>query len=118
MENTIASQAGNLLAALAWGGAVGVYYLALGPLRMGGFWLTALADLLFWTVAAGATALFLIVQNGGEASGYMLCGIAAGALAVRMSIGSAAHSLAQKVAASARQRRRIRRAKKFSQKNR
>ena len=121
MENSVLGQLSAFACALCWGGCVGAIYELFGLLRVFGCrMLTALADLLFWLLAALATFLFLLRQNGGAAEGYLLTAIAGGAILMHLfsaKLTARSAKWTRERILRRRRRRKVRSARKKRQKN-
>lgn len=120
MENGVLDQLTKFACAIVWGGCVGLLYELLGLLRMLGRGMTALADLLFWVLAATSTFLFLIACNSGAADGYLLAAITGGAVLVHLTLGTPVGRLGKSIRERSlrrRRRREVRTDRKNRQKN-
>lgn len=119
MENEAVYQLSCFAFSLVWGVAVGVFYESGGFVRMlGHFWLTALSDVFFWAVTSAATFLFFLYLNGGDMNGYLLLAVLAGALAVRLTLGSVSDAIGRRAADWLRKRRRRRKVIRAEKKQR
>ncbi|PWL50356.1 MAG: hypothetical protein DBY36_06600 [Clostridiales bacterium] len=119
MENEALYQLSRFAFSLVWGVVVGVFYEAGGCVRMlGRFWLTAASDVFFWLVTSAATFLFFLYVNGGDMNGYLLFAVFAGAVAVRLTLGSVSDAVGRRVADWLRKRRRRRKAARAEKKRR
>ena len=120
MENSVLDQLTKFACALVWGGGVGLLYELLGLLRVPGRRIvTALADLLFWTITAVATFLFLLARNSGAADGYLLAAITGGAILEHRTLGNLVDRPLRcwrERVLRARRRRKVRAARKKRQK--
>ncbi len=120
MENGVLDQLTKFACALVWGGCVGLLYEVFGLLRALGRGMTALADLLFWTLTAVTTFLFLVARNSGAADGYLLVSIGGGAVLVHLMLEKPVGRLGGSVRESIlrrRRRRKVRVGRKKRQKN-
>ena len=83
MENPVGLQLGLFFRAVCFGSVLGLFYGALGILRVRRKrWLTALADGFFWLVTAPVTFVFFMRLNGGDIRAYLLAGLLLGGAAV------------------------------------
>ena len=83
MENPVLLQGGHFIVCLIFGSFLGAIYILFGVLRKRNrFWLSALSDILFWTICGPAVFLFLMGLNGGDVRGYLLAAVFAGGCSV------------------------------------
>ena len=76
MENPVGLQGGLFFSSVVFGLLLGTVYILFGIMRRKNrFWLSALADILFWSFCAPAVFLFLMGLNGGDVRGYLLFAI-------------------------------------------
>lgn len=112
MENRALDQLLLFVRSIGWGGCIGLWYALLGFVRVFErlIW-TALADLLFWVVAAVASFLFLLRYASGRTDGYVLVAIVGGAVATQWIVALPLARIAGRAKKHLRAQHRLRKAR-------